>query len=181
MAELATVARPYAEALFRVAKAGKESYSLAAWSDLVSELTQVGSHPEVQSFSHNPSVSDSEVEATFLSLLKSPLNDEAKNFLKMLVENGRISLLPEIGVQFHALKNAQEGAADADITSAFDLTEAQLADLVKTLEKKFARKLNPTVTVDASLIGGVRVVVGDEVLDTSVRAKLQQMHVALLA
>ena len=181
MAELATVARPYAEALFRVAKAGQETYNLAKWSDLVSELTQVGSHPEVQSFAHNPSVSDSEIEATFLSLVKSPLNEEAKNFLKMLIENGRINLLPEIGAQFHALKNAQEGAADADITSAFDLSEAQLAELVKTLEKKFERKLNPTVTVDASLIGGVRVVVGDEVLDTSVRAKLQQMHVALLA
>ena len=91
MAELATVARPYAEALFRVAKAGQESYKLADWSDLVSELTQVGAHPEVQAFAHNPSVSDNEVEATFLSLLKSPLNGEAKNFLKMLVENGRIS------------------------------------------------------------------------------------------
>ncbi len=181
MAELATVARPYAEALFRVAKAGKESYNLAAWSDLVSELAQVGAHPEVQSFAHNPSVSDREIEATFLSLLKSPLNEEAKNFLKMLIENGRINLLPEIGAQFHALKNAQEGAADAEILSAFDLTTAQLTDLVMTLEKKFSRKLNATVIVDSSLIGGVRVVVGDEVLDTSVRAKLQQMHVALVS
>ena len=77
------------------------------------------------------------------------------------------------------LKNAQEGAADASITSAFELSGAQVAELVSTLEKKFGRKLNPTVTVDPSLIGGVRVVVGDEVLDTSVRAKLQQMHVAL--
>ncbi len=77
------------------------------------------------------------------------------------------------------LKNAQEGAADAVITSAFELSHAQVAELLSTLEKKFGRKLNPTVTVDPSLIGGVRVVVGDEVLDTSVRAKLQQMHVAL--
>ena len=181
MAELATVARPYAEALFRVAQAGKESYNLAAWSDFVSELAQVGDHPEVQAFVRNPRVSDSAATAAILALLKSPLNEEAKNFLAMLIENGRVSLLPEIGVQFHALKNAQESAADADITSAFELSEAQLADLVSTLEKKFGRKLNPTVTVDPSLIGGVRVVVGDEVLDTSVRAKLQQMHVALLA
>ena len=79
------------------------------------------------------------------------------------------------------LKNAQEGAADADIVSAFEMSRAQVAELVATLEKKFGRKLNPTVTVDPSLIGGVRVVVGDEVLDTSVRAKLQQMHVALAA
>ena len=77
------------------------------------------------------------------------------------------------------LKNAQEGAADAHVTSAFDMSSEQVTQLVASLEKKFGRKLNPTVTVDASLIGGVRVVVGDEVLDTSVRAKLQQMHVAL--
>lgn len=181
MAELATVARPYAEALFRVAQAGKESYDLAAWTLFVSELTQIGSHPEVQAFARNPKVSESEVGATILALLKSPLNGEAKNFLAMLIENGRIGLLPEIGAQFTLLKNSLEGAADAAITSAFELSEAQVAELVKTLEKKFSRKLNPAVTVDASLIGGVRVVVGDEVLDTSVRSKLQQMRVALVS
>ena len=79
------------------------------------------------------------------------------------------------------LKNADAGAADADITSAFEISSEQVGNLVATLEKKFGRKLNPTVTVDPSLIGGVRVVVGDEVLDTSVRAKLQQMHVALVS
>ena len=181
MAELATVARPYAEALFRVAQAGKESYNLEAWSTLVSELAQVGSHPEVQAFARNPKVSEREAAAAILASLKSPLNEEAKNFLDMLIDNGRISLLPEIGAQFHLLINSLAGAADAEITSAFELSEAQLAELVKTLEKKFNRKLNPAVTVDAALIGGVRVVVGDEVLDTSVRAKLQQMRVALVS
>lgn len=181
MAENATVARPYAEALFRVAQAGKESFNLAAWSELVSELAQIGSHPEVQAFARNPKASESEVSATILSLIKSPLNTEAKNFLAMLIENGRISLLPEIGAQFHQLKNGVEGAADAEITSAFELSAAQVSELVATLEKKFSRKLNPAVTVDPALIGGVRVVVGDEVLDTSVRARLQQMRAALVA
>jgi F-type H+-transporting ATPase subunit delta len=181
MAELATVARPYAEAVFRVAQAGKESYNLAAWSQFMAELASIGEHPEVQAFARNPKVSESEVTAALLAMLKSPLNEEAKNFLAMLVENGRVSLLPEIGAQFALLKNSLEGAADADITSAFEMSEAQVGELVQTLEKKFSRKLNPAVTVDPSLIGGVRVVVGDEVLDTSVRAKLQQMHVALVS
>jgi F-type H+-transporting ATPase subunit delta len=175
MAELATIARPYAEALFRVAKSG----NLAAWSDLVSEMAQVASHRDVQEFAHNPKVSDQQVIDTFLSLLKSSVSAEAKNFVAMLVQNGRLSLLPEIARQFHELKNAEEGAADAKITSAFEMTDAQVKDLMATLEKKFGRKLNPSVTVDPSLIGGVRVAVGDEVLDTSVRAKLQQMHTAL--
>ena len=175
MAELATIARPYAEALFRVAKAG----NLAAWSDLVNEMANVAAHADVQALAHNPKVLDGDMAATFMSLLKSPVNDEAKNFISMLVENGRIALLPEIGVQFQALKNAQEGAADAAITSAFAISDAQVSALVQALEKRFGRKLNPSVSVDNALIGGVRVVVGDEVLDTSVRAKLQQMHVAL--
>ena len=177
MAEIATVARPYAEALFRVAKTG----NLTAWSDLVSEMAHVAAHPDVQALSHNPNVPDQQVLDTFMALLKSPVTAEAKNFISMLVENGRLSLLPEIGEQFHVLKNAQEGAADAEITSAFDISDAQVKDLISVLEKKVGRKLNPSVTVDNSLIGGVRVVVGDEVLDTSVRAKLQQMHVALAA
>ena len=175
MAELATIARPYAEALFRVAKSG----NLSAWSELVSEMAQVAALPDVKALAENPKVSDQQIADTFISVLKSPVTAEAKNFIGMLVENGRMTLLPEIGAQFHALKNAQEGAADAEITSAFEMSDAQVKELVATLEKKFGRKLNPSVTVDGSLIGGVRVVVGDEVLDTSVRAKLQQMHVAL--
>ncbi len=177
MAELATVARPYAEALFRVAQQG----DMAAWSELVSQLAQVGANPDVQAFAANPNVTARDLTATLSSLIKSPMTPEAANFLQMLAENGRISLLPQIGAQFAALKNAQQGAADAVIHSAFDLSPDQVGALVATLEKKFGRKLNPTVTVDPSLIGGVRVLVGDEVLDTSVRAKLQQMHAALTA
>jgi F-type H+-transporting ATPase subunit delta len=175
MAELATIARPYAEALFRVAKAG----DLSAWSNLVFEMALVADIPEVKALFGNPKVSKQVISDIFLSVLKSPNNNEVKNFINMLVQNNRMTLLPEIGVQFHALKNAQEGAADAEIISAFELSDQQVNELLATLEKKFNRKLHPTVTIDKALIGGVRVVVGDEVLDTSVRAKLQQMHAAL--
>jgi F-type H+-transporting ATPase subunit delta len=177
MAELATVARPYAEALFRVAQQG----NMAAWSELVSELAQVGANPDVQAFAATPTVTAADLAATLASLVKAPVTPEATNFLTMLAENGRVTLLPEIGTQFQVLKNAQAGAADAAIASAFAMSDAQVAELMGLLEKKFGRKLNPTVTVDPSLIGGVRVLVGDEVLDTSVRAKLQQMHAALTA
>lgn len=177
MAEIATIARPYAVALFRVAQAG----NLSAWSELVSEMAQVAALPDVEALAHNPNVSAKLTAETFLSVLKSPVNDEAKNFVAMLTENGRLTLLPEICAQFHDLKNASEGSADVEIISAFELTETQVQELTATLEKKFGRKLHPMVSVDSSLIGGVRVMVGDEVLDTSVRAKLQQMHVALTA
>jgi F-type H+-transporting ATPase subunit delta len=177
MAEFATVARPYAEALFRVAQNG----DMAAWSGIVSELAQIGANPDMQAFASNPNVTAAQLAETIASLVKSPLNAEAKNFIAMLAENGRVALLPEIAAQFAVLKNALAGAADATVYSAFELSADQLNTLAATLEKKFGRKLNPTVEIDPSLIGGVRVVVGDEVLDTSVRAKLQQMHLALVA
>lgn len=175
MAELATIARPYAEALFRVARGG----NLQAWSDTVHEMAAVAALPEVKELAANPRLSDTQISETFLSVLKSSVSPEAKNFVNTLVENGRLALLPEISEQFQLLKNSQQGSADAEIVSAFPMDGAQVADLVASLEKKFGRKLNPSVTVDPSLIGGVRVVVGDEVLDSSVRAKLQQMQTVL--
>ena len=114
MAELATIARPYAEALFRVAQSG----NLAAWSDLVSEMAAVAALPDVKTFAGNPKLTDQQIVDTFLSLLKSRVFAQAKNFIGMLVENDRLTLLPEIGMQFHALKNAAQGVADAAITSA---------------------------------------------------------------
>jgi F-type H+-transporting ATPase subunit delta len=142
-------------------------------------MAQVAAHPDVRALAQNPAVTHQQVTDTFLALLKSPLTAEAKNFVSTLVANGRLTVLPEIAEQFQVLKNAQEGAADVEITSAFELSAEQVQELLVTLEKKFGRKLNPTVKVDSSLIGGVRVVVGDEVLDKSVRAKLQRLHVAL--
>jgi F-type H+-transporting ATPase subunit delta len=179
MAELATIARPYAEALFGVAEGG----DLAAWSALVQELGQVARLPELMSIASSPKVSRAQVVDLLLAAAQSPLKDspQAKNFVQMLVDNHRLSLLPEIAVQFDELKNAREGAADALIVSAFPLQEAQLADLVASLTRKFGRKLKPAVEVDPSLIGGVRVTVGDEVLDTSVRARLADMRTALTA
>ncbi|MEX3527321.1 MAG: F0F1 ATP synthase subunit delta [Burkholderia sp.] len=179
MAEFATIARPYAEALFRVAEAG----DVAAWSTLVKELAQVVQLPEVQSVTSNPKVGREQIVELLIAAVKSPLasGTAAKNFVQMLVDNHRTVLLPEIAVQFEALKNALEGAADVQIVSAFPLEGAPLAELLASLERKFARTLKPTVEVDPSLIGGVRVTVGDEVLDTSVRARLVSMQSALTA
>ena len=177
MAEIATLARPYAEALFRVAKGG----NMSAWSDLVTEMAQIGGHPDVKSLVDNPNLTDLQITDMLLSLVKASVTTEVKNLVRVLVENDRVTLLPEISVQFQALKNAYEGSADARIVSAFAMSDAQVKEVLIPLEKKFGRKLNPTVTVDSTLIGGVRVEVGDEVLDTSVRAKLQQMHEALVS
>ena len=104
-----------------------------------------------------------------------------QTFLRAVIDNGRTSALPEIASQFHALVNAKSGVSDATIESAYPIDSAQLADVKAALEKRFARKLNASVVVKPELIGGIRVVVGDEVLDTSVAARLQQMKTALVA
>lgn len=180
MAETATIARPYAEALFRVASESSAG-NLGAWSELVSEMGQVAANPEMVALAHDPNVPGDKLAELFLSVLKSPVNDEARRFVQLLVDNDRLTVLPEIAEQFHALKNAREGSADVEIASAFPLEGNTLSELVAALERKFGRKLVPTVTVDPSLIGGVRVQVGDEVLDTSVRARLAAMQASLTA
>lgn len=180
MAETATIARPYAEALFRVASESSAG-NLGAWSELVSEMGQVAANPDMKALAGDPNVPGEKLAELFLSVLKSPLNDEARRFVKLLVDNGRLTVMPEIAEQFHVLKNAREGSSDVEITSAFPLENQQLNDLVAALERKFGRKLHAQVAVDPSLIGGVSIKVGDEVLDTSVRARLAAMQVALTA
>ena len=180
MAETATIARPYAEALFRVASESSAG-NLGAWSELVSEMGQVAANPDIKALAGDPNVPGEKLAELFLSVLKSPLNDEARRFVKLLVDNGRLTVMPEIAEQFHVLKNAREGSSDVEITSAFPLEGSQLNDLVAALERKFGRKLYAQVAVDPSLIGGVSVKVGDEVLDTSVRSRLAAMQATLTA
>jgi F-type H+-transporting ATPase subunit delta len=177
MAELATIARPYAEALFK-AVAPNDAAAVAAQ---VAALAQVAANEQVRQFADNPKVSAAQVHDLISSVAEVGLGDAAKNLLRAVIDNGRLAALPELASQFHALVNSRSGVSDATVYSAFPIEPAQLADVVATLEKRFARKLNATVVVDPALIGGIRVVVGDEVLDTSVAARLEQMKVALTA
>lgn len=176
MAELATIARPYAEALFKAAAA--DLYGVAVW---VEALQEIAKNPQLQQFADNPNVTNAQVFEVIAGVAKMALPAMAQNFLRTVIENGRLSALPEIAEQFRALKNAQGGSSDAVVYSAFDLDGAALVDLTATLEKRFARKLNVSVQLQPDLIGGIRVVVGDEVLDSSVKASLEQMKMALTA
>ena len=176
MAELATIARPYAEALFKATKS--DLNGAAVWVDALQEIAK---NPQLQQFSDNPKVTAAQVFDVITGVTRVALPEMAKNFLRAVIENGRLTALPEIAEQFRALKNAQSGSSDALVYSAFAIDSAALADLTATLEKRFARKLNVTVQLQPELIGGIRVVVGDEVLDSSVKARLEQMKVALTA
>jgi F-type H+-transporting ATPase subunit delta len=177
MAELATIARPYAEALFK-AVGGDDASSLAQQLDA---LGQVAAEPQLRQFADNPKASAAQVFDLMAGVAGVALSPKIANLLRTVIDNGRLSALPEVSAQFRVLVNASTGVSDALIVSAYPLDAAQLADTVATLEKRFGRKLNATVQVDESLIGGIRVAVGDEVLDTSVKARLEQMKVALSA
>lgn len=176
MAEVATVARPYAEALFQ--SVGMQPNASTDWLD---ELAQISSDEQLRQFADNPKVTDDQIMAVFQSVVRSPLTTEAGNFLRLIVENGRLSALPEIAAQFRALCNARAGVADAVVQSAFPIDPSQLSEITGLLEKRFGRKLNLSVELVPDLIGGIRVAVGDEVLDTSIKARLEQMKVALTA
>jgi F-type H+-transporting ATPase subunit delta len=176
MAELATIARPYAEALFQSAKS--DLNGALAW---VEELAAIAADPGLQQFAGNPRATSSQVFDLVVGVAKTALPSQAQNFLRAVIDNGRLDVLPEIAAQFRALKNAQGGSSDAVVYSAFPIDGTALSGVSATLEKRFGRKLNVKVELDAELIGGIRVVVGDEVLDTSVKARLEQMKVALTA
>jgi F-type H+-transporting ATPase subunit delta len=176
MAEIATLARPYAEAVFKLAD---EEGRLGDWSAWLRTMAGVAGNADMQACIGNPQVSAGQLYELFLTACKAELPVEAKNFAQVLVRNRRLELLPEIRDQYEALKLEREGVADAEIESAFPLDDAQVAALVSDLERKFKRKVSPRINVDRELIGGVRITVGDEVIDGSVRSKLAAMATAI--
>ncbi|MET0382934.1 MAG: F0F1 ATP synthase subunit delta [Burkholderiaceae bacterium] len=175
MAEPSTIARPYAAALF-------QSSTVADGAQLVAQLDAlagIADDPGLRQFAASPKVSDEQVLGLVTGLAGAELSPKLRNLLDAVIDNGRLPVLPEIASQFRALVNERGGVADARIVSAFPLDPAQRDELVQVLEKRFGRRIKAQVDVDPSLIGGVRVTVGDEVLDASVRARLEQMRVAL--
>jgi F-type H+-transporting ATPase subunit delta len=176
MAELATIARPYAEALYQSSQA-----DLGGTSQWLDALAAVAGNAQLLQFADNPKVDTQQVYGLIAEVSRAQLPAAGQNFLRLVIENGRLAALPEVARQFREMRNTQSGASDAVVYSAFPISAQQLGQVAQTLEKRFGRKLNVTVQEDPSLIGGIRVVVGDEVLDTSVRARLEQMKAALTA
>jgi F-type H+-transporting ATPase subunit delta len=178
VAEPSTIARPYAEAAFKLADAqGK----LADWSVALANLAAVAADARVRVAIGDPNLSAAKVAGLFIAILAGKLSGEAENFVRVLAENGRLDVLGEIRVQYELLKNEREGVVEAEIYSAFEMDQAQTADLIARLEKKTSRKVRAKVSVDKSLIGGVKVVMGDKVIDGSARAQLAALETALKA
>ena len=159
MAEPITVARPYAEAAYGLARDGN---ALPIWAEMLRVATAVVSRQML-------------TETLLLSICGDKLDPNGRNFLRVLIEGDRIGLLPEIRALFETLKDEADGVARAQIISAFPVDDAQLATLRRGLERRFGRKIEATVSVDPALIGGAKIIVGDTVIDASVQSELQAM------
>ena len=177
MAELTTIARPYAEAAFEIARAAN---ALPQWSEMLRFAAAVADDPKMRDALSAPQLDAAAKESLFLSICGDRLNHEARNFMRILIEADRIALLPEIRELFEASKNSAEGVAKATIESSSPLTTEQVTTLTAALARRFGKKIEATVSVNPALIGGARITVGDAVIDGSVQGKLaamaQQLH-----
>ena len=172
MAEQITVARPYAEAVFALAR---EQNALPVWAETLRIAAAVASDARVRVALDNPRLSAAARESRLLSICGADLNADGRRFVRVLIEADRLVLLPEIRDLFNALRDEADGVSRAQITSAFPIDAAELAGLRTALERRFGTKVETTVSVDPQLIGGARIVVGDTVIDGSVQAELQAM------
>ena len=178
MAEISTIARPYAVAAYKL---GKETKSLAKWSEMLSFATQVSCNSQMQAYINDPNVIAADLHETFLQVCGDKLNEQGQNLIKVLVEYNRMPILPAIVNAFEALKSQDEGTLDAQIVAASEPTKAEISDLLVRLEAKFGKKIAANVTIDAELIGGFKIIVGDTVIDSSVKSQLQNLAYTLAA
>ena len=176
MAEAITVARPYAEAVFRLAL---ESKDLSQWSKILQIAAEIAQDDQIKLLVGNPLVSAMQLSELILEIGGKKFTREARNFIKLMVENKRVHVMPQVMELFEQLKAQHEGVLEAKIITAFKLEGGQLDKLVIDLEKKFNRKVEAQVSVDPEIIGGVKVEIGDEIFDASVRGKLEAMTIAL--
>jgi len=178
MAETATIARPYAEAVFKLADDGGK---LAEWSTMLGDLAAVAGDETMHVAINDPNLSPAKVAGLFISILTGRLSGDGENLVRVLAENRRLEVLPEIRIQYEALRNERENILDADIYSAFELDDSQVAEIVAGLERKTGHKVKAHVELDKELLGGVKIVIGDKVIDASARGQLAALESALKA
>ncbi|HEY8117922.1 MAG TPA: F0F1 ATP synthase subunit delta [Methylophilaceae bacterium] len=176
MAEAVTIVRPYAVAAFRLAK---EKNALAHWSEMLGFAAAVTADAQMKALIEDPKASSADVERLFLAVCGDKLDASGKNMVKLLVEYGRLALMPEVATAFEELKAEDEGVLEAEITAAAKLSDAEVKALVKRLEIKFGKKIEASVKLDPQIIGGIKIVVGDTVIDASVRGQLQELAYTL--
>jgi F-type H+-transporting ATPase subunit delta len=176
MAESITLARPYANAAFEVAVAGN---ALAKWSDMLKTLASVASNDKVSQLLKNPALTAEQQSDALLSICGDEISDKGQNLIRLLAENRRLALLPQIAEIFEVLKAAKEKSVDVELSTAYALSDDLVQNLIKALEKRLDRKVKLHTIVDKRLIGGAVIRAGDTVIDNSVRGKLNKLAESL--
>ncbi|MEM5530748.1 F0F1 ATP synthase subunit delta [Gammaproteobacteria bacterium AS21] len=171
MAELNTVARPYTKAVFEFAR---DAGTIQKWSDSLNDAAQVTSDEVMKSILGNPALTSDQKASAMITVLED-LDESGQNFIKLLAENNRLALVPEIAVQFEQLKANQESNVEINVTTAYELDEQQQQNLTQALSAKLGRDVSLLSTVDQSILGGVVIRTQDLVIDGSVRAKIAKL------
>jgi len=178
MSELSTLARPYAAAVF---KRASESGSAEQWSQMLGFIAAVVKDNGIATIIENPKVSQERLIQLLLDICQGQLNQEGENFLKLLVQNDRLTLAPQISSLYETHKADAEGYVDVDVTTAYAFTKEEQKKFTSALEKTLAKKVRISVNVDKSLIGGFLAKAGDRVIDGSIKGRLQHMQKTLKA
>ncbi len=178
MAELTTLARPYAKAAFQSALGDK---ALSAWSDALALLAEVSLEAQVQALVSSPTLTADKKGTAIIEVCGDKLGDKTKNFVTVLASNGRLPLLPQISELFELYKAHQEKSVDVSIETAFELTDAQLAALETSLKRTLARDVAFTTSINKDLLGGVFIRAGDTAIDASIRGRLAKLAGAINA
>jgi F-type H+-transporting ATPase subunit delta len=172
MAEVSTVARPYAKAAFEYAQ---EKGVLTQWSDMLATAAAVAANSDMKNVFDSPSLTSEQKAAIFVDVCGAEIGNDAKNLVSSLAEHKRLAALPTIAEMFEELKAAKDQAVDVMVTSAFEMTAEQQKKLTETLKNKWQKDVSIEIAVDSSLIGGVIIRAGDVVIDSSVRGKLAKV------
>tara|TARA_B100001778_G_C18490281_1_gene584726 strand:+ start:392 stop:928 length:537 start_codon:yes stop_codon:yes gene_type:complete len=178
MAEISTIARPYAVAIFNLAK---EEKSLSDWSDMLAIMSSIVENKDIKLFIQDSKVLDVDREKVLLDICGNQINNSGKNLIKLLVEYKRLLILSEITLVFESLKADDEGAMEAQIIMAEKPDEKMVENLINSLEKRFDKKIEGKVVIDKSIVGGTKIIVGDSVIDASVREQLDNLAYTLKA
>ena len=176
MAEVTTLARPYAKAAFEYALAQQ---SLSEWTEMLALAADIAADKQVMSLLNGPSLTTEQQAEFFVDICQKSINDAMSNFVRILAENKRLIILPEIAEIFEQLKAQQEAILDVVITSALPLAEDRQNKLVSALKARFGQEINLTTAVDQNLLGGVEIRAGDLVIDGSIRGKLNKLAEAM--
>ena len=176
MSDFTTSARPYANAVYDTAY---ENNALDSWGDALANIANVVNDSQMSDLLDNPKLGKVQKGELLIQVLGDKLTQQQQNLVKLMAENGRLRLMPDVVAQFEVARAKAENKIEAQVISAFELSAEQTSELVNTLKNKLGCDITLTTTVDESLIGGVVIKAGDTIIDASMKSQLDSLALSL--